>query len=69
MSIRGQATLVISDIVLEETRRNLADKAPEALSVFDQLVAAVPFTVVKANKQEVVRAARQHFHRRRKRVG
>jgi len=34
--LRGQFTLQISSLVLEETERNLADKAPAALPLFIQ---------------------------------
>jgi predicted nucleic acid-binding protein len=57
MGVQGGITLVVSDIVLEETRRNLAGKAPRALPFFQQLVEAIPLTVVKATKREVLRAA------------
>jgi hypothetical protein len=36
---RGDLTLILSRYVIEETRRNLANKAPRALSYFDLFLA------------------------------
>ncbi len=58
--LRGTVMLVISDIVLEETERNLASlprRAAEALALFEYFIASVPFVVVTATAAEVQHAA------------
>lgn len=39
LGLRGQFTLVLSPFVIQETRRNLLSKAPEALSLFEAFIA------------------------------
>ena len=59
-SLRGHVLLVISDVVLEETERNLANlprRATEAVRLLQHLVAAVPFEQVTPTAQEVQTAA------------
>lgn len=56
LAIQGELTLVISDVVQEEARRNLAAKAPKALPLLEQLLELVPFEIVQATKQEVLTA-------------
>ena len=51
--------LVISQDVMDETRRNLAYHVPEKLPVYDRFVAAVPFEVVNPARRSVVGAARR----------
>ena len=53
-----EAQLVVSDDVIEETRRNLAYDAPEKLLVFERLVATVPFEVMTVTRRAVRAAAR-----------
>ena len=43
---RGQVQLVISDIALEETRRNLASFAPEVLPALERILAWIAFDIV-----------------------
>jgi len=56
-NLRGNIGLVISALVLEEARRTLAQKVPQALPLFTQLLEAVPFEVVRPTKREVLAAA------------
>ena len=51
--------LVVSQDVLEETRRNLAYNVPEKLLVFERFLAAVPFVIVNPSRRSVVGAARR----------
>jgi predicted nucleic acid-binding protein len=56
-AIRGKVTLFISDLVLAETERNLAGKAPHKLEGYKALIEAVDFTVVaEPTKAEVLAA-------------
>ena len=54
-----QVRLVVSDDVLEETRRNLAYSAPDKLPTLERLFSAVPFEVVNPAQRSVVGAARR----------
>lgn len=56
-AIRGSLSLVVSNLVLEETARNLAIKAPEALPAFQQLLDAVPYERARPTKRQVLKAA------------
>ncbi len=51
--------LVASDWVLEETRRNLADFAPERLVFLDYLLTRVPLEVVTVTRRSVEAAAKR----------
>lgn len=57
-AIRGTISLVVSNLVLEETERNLAIKAPEALPAFQQFLDAIPFETVRPTKGQVLESAR-----------
>ena len=57
MGIRGQVTLVISRLVLEETRRNLAASAPEGLPALERLLDNLSVEIVQPSKEEVLAAA------------
>jgi len=58
-AIRGRVTLFVSGLVLEETRRNLLRKAPEALDAYKQLLAVEPFKIVRPpTRAEILRAAK-----------
>jgi hypothetical protein len=46
MTLRGDVDLVVSRIVLEETRRNLAQNAPESLPFWDLVMESI-FPVVE----------------------
>jgi predicted nucleic acid-binding protein len=50
--------LVVSDWVLEETRRNLADFAPERVVFLDYLLARLPLETVTVTRRSVQAAAR-----------
>ena len=54
-----QVRLVVSDDVLEETRRNIAYSVPEKLPALERLFYAVPFEVVNPARRSVVGAARR----------
>lgn len=56
LAVQGQITLIISDVVQEEVRRNLNAKAPQALPFLDQLLSVVPFEIVLPGKHEVLEA-------------
>lgn len=56
-AIRGTLSLVVSSLVLEETARNLAIKAPEALPAFQQFLDAIPFETVRPTKGQVLESA------------
>ena len=56
MGIRGEVTLVVSRLILEEVERNLTNKAPETLPLFRQFVDAVPFEIVEPTRREVLEA-------------
>ena len=50
---------VVSQDVLEETRRNLAYNVPAKLPVFERFLSAVPFEVVNPARRSVVGAAKR----------
>ncbi|HEY4691559.1 MAG TPA: PIN domain-containing protein [Anaerolineae bacterium] len=56
MAIRRELTAVISALVLTETRRNLAESAPEYLALLDYILNNVPFELVRPTRREVVAA-------------
>ncbi len=56
-AIRGNVTLIASELVLEETRENLRAKAPEALVSLEQILDIVPFELVQPTEQQVLQAA------------
>jgi predicted nucleic acid-binding protein len=56
-AIRGNVTLVASELVLEETRENLRAKAPEALVSIQQVLDIVPFELVQPTERQVLQAA------------
>lgn len=58
-AIRHEFIVVISDIVQEEARRNLAIKAPMALPALEQLLELVPFELLSAPLDAVL-AAQQY---------
>ena len=55
---RGELTLVVSDLVLEETRRNLAENAPHSLPSFHLIIETVSFELIRPTKREVLDAAK-----------
>ncbi len=58
MGIRGELTIVTSRLVLEETKRNLFESAPEKSSALDQIVANVHFEFVRPMKRDVLAATK-----------
>jgi predicted nucleic acid-binding protein len=56
--IREQAHLVISALVMDETRRNLADFAPETLPALERIFELASFEVVNPSKPGVLEAAK-----------
>lgn len=55
--VRGHLALIVSDVVLEETKRNLTAKRPDALPALRDLLEAVNFRIEKATKRDVELAA------------
>nr|WP_290665500.1 PIN domain-containing protein [Ardenticatena sp.] len=53
LAIQGEVRLVASQFVLEEVRRNLKAKAPEAVAALDDFLNAVSFDLVRPTKSEV----------------
>jgi predicted nucleic acid-binding protein len=53
---QGSVTLCISDLVLEETKRNLAKNAPETLPYFTLLADLFSPVIVRPTKAEVLKA-------------
>lgn len=58
MALAGVVSLVTSELVLTETRRNLAYSAPEKLSTLERLLAHLPLEFVRPTKRDVQAAAR-----------
>ena len=58
MAARAEIRLVISSLVIEETRRNLADFAPEVLPALEQIFDAINFDIVNPSKADVIEAAK-----------
>jgi predicted nucleic acid-binding protein len=58
MAIRGQVTLVVSQLVLDETRRNLAEEETSLASLFDFFITRVAFDRVEPTRREVNAAAK-----------
>jgi len=54
---QGRVELVVSEVVLEEVRRNLLVKAPLLAPVFGELLQAIPHTVIDASVEQVQEAA------------
>jgi predicted nucleic acid-binding protein len=51
--------LVVSDWVLEETRRNLADFAPERVVFLDYLLTRLPLEIITVSRRSVQAAAKR----------
>lgn len=58
MAAREEIILVVSSLVLEETRRNLSAVSSELADFFDLIVAAIPFEISQPMKDEVILAAK-----------
>jgi predicted nucleic acid-binding protein len=59
MGIRREIVIVISRLVIDETRMNLGEKAPDKLYLLDTIVENVPFEVVRPTKREVIASMRK----------
>ena len=57
MVLRGDVDLVLSRLVLEETRRNLAESAPKSLSFLEFVLESVPYEIVRPSKRQILEAA------------
>jgi len=57
LGLQNQLELVVSTLVQRETERNLAKKAPAAVTHFQRLVIALPLRVVDPSHAEVAAAA------------
>ena len=55
--IRGQVTLVLSPFVIQETRRNLSNKVPDALPLFEVFLATGLMRVVQPSSVLVEQVA------------
>ena len=55
-AIRGQIECVVSDLVLEEARRNLGAKAPEALPSLEAFRQSTAFETVRPRRKEIEKA-------------
>jgi predicted nucleic acid-binding protein len=58
MAAREEIRLVISTLVVVETRRNLADFAPEALPALELVLDSIDFEIVDPTKEEVIDAVK-----------
>jgi predicted nucleic acid-binding protein len=58
MAIRKEIVVVASPLVLAETKRNLAESAPEYLVLLDYILENIPFELFQPTKREVVAATR-----------
>jgi predicted nucleic acid-binding protein len=56
-ALRGQLVLVVNDFVLEEVRRNLGAKAPEALDALETALSIIPFEIAPPPAREAVQRA------------
>jgi predicted nucleic acid-binding protein len=56
--LEGSVALAISDLVLEETKRNLAKNAPEALPYFSLFADLLSLQATRPTKAEVLRAGK-----------
>ncbi len=59
MGVRGEITLLASQLVLNETRRNLADHAPDKLDLLNLALEQIPFELVRPTRREVAAAAKR----------
>ena len=59
MAVRKEIVLVLNDVVLEESRRNLARYGQELVAYFDLIVESIPYEVVELTQEEIIEAARR----------
>jgi len=58
MALRGRVALVVSDLVLEETKRNLAQTSPENVPLLELVLARLPLEIVHPRKLDVLAATK-----------
>ncbi len=58
MAARDEIRMVISELVMEETRCNLDDFAPETLPALERVFDSIDFEIVNPIKDEVLDAAK-----------
>lgn len=58
MALRGEVDLVLSKLVIEETRRNLASNMPDSLSFMEFILESVPYEIVQPLKEQVLEAGK-----------
>ncbi|MCL4490021.1 MAG: PIN domain-containing protein [Chloroflexi bacterium] len=58
LGIREEITIVTSQMVFDETQRNLFESAPEKLTAFDLIIANVHFEFVRPLKRDVLAATK-----------
>lgn len=58
LSFRNEVKIVVSDLVLSETERNLSKKAPEALPAFELFKEVLNPEIVNPTKSLVLKAAK-----------
>lgn len=58
MAAKEELRIVVSELVVNETRRNLAEFSPDTLFFFEQVLGAIPFEYVRPTKKEVLAATK-----------
>lgn len=57
-SLRGEVEIIISDLVIEETQRNLENKAPQALPALQLFLESLNPQVVSPSKSQVLKISK-----------
>lgn len=57
MAAKGEIIIVISNFVLNETKRNLHASAPEAIPFLEQVFDSISFEYIRPTKRDVIAAA------------
>lgn len=58
MATRKELTAVISKLVIDETNRNMIEKAPEKVHLLETIIDNIPFEITRPTKREVLAAAK-----------
>jgi predicted nucleic acid-binding protein len=58
LAIREEIVIVVSDLVIEETRRNLTEEAPESVTFLELVLNSLPLEFVKPSRNEITEAAK-----------
>lgn len=58
MAARKELTAVISKLVINESRRNMIEKAPEKIHFLETIIDNIPFEITRPTKREVLAAAK-----------